>query len=250
MFSTKHSRHHQDWVQRKTKVNGQFQRLLVCRPQVVADYNNHMGGVDQSDQMFRLYSVQSRTRKWWKTLFLHFFDIAVVNAYILWKQWKHEDKKLRMKDGYSILDFRTDLAIQLAELDYVDESFTVPLPLEGMILATVLKPLTEKAQAECLQKGEDALRNLEGPVHPMRGIESVFSGEKRQGHTCQYIHPTDSTAEFAGMLAKPLLEKEWRRRLEWYVLDVVVCPCVSNLVIPKAVVTVLQFFIDLRLISS
>ena len=25
MFSTKHSRHHQDWVQRKTKVNGQFQ---------------------------------------------------------------------------------------------------------------------------------------------------------------------------------------------------------------------------------
>ena len=75
MFSTKYSKDHHDWVQRKTKVNGQFQRSIVCRPQVVADYNNHMGGVDQSDQMFRLYSVQSRTKKWWKTLFLHFLTL-------------------------------------------------------------------------------------------------------------------------------------------------------------------------------
>ena len=70
-----------------------------------------------------------------------------------------------MKDGYSILDFRTDLAIQIAELDYVDESFTVPLPLEAMTLATVLKTLTERARAECLQKGEDALHNPEDHVH-------------------------------------------------------------------------------------
>ena len=40
-----------------------------------------------------------------------FFDIAVVNAYILWKQWKPADINLRMKEGYSMLDFRTDLAI-------------------------------------------------------------------------------------------------------------------------------------------
>ena len=44
MFSTKHSRDHRGWVQRKTKVNSQFQRLIVCRPQVVANCNNYMGG--------------------------------------------------------------------------------------------------------------------------------------------------------------------------------------------------------------
>ena len=68
----------------------------------------------------------------------------------------------------------------------MDESFTVPLPLEGMTLATVLKTLTERAQAECLQKGEDALRNPEGPVHPRRGIDCLQWRKETRSHLPVY----------------------------------------------------------------
>ena len=55
----------------------------------------------------------------------------------------------------------------------MDETFTVPLPFEGMTLDAVLKTLTERAQAECLQKGEDALYcqvnvQLKGGIDPLQ----------------------------------------------------------------------------------
>ena len=122
MYSTMHWGQDFDMALRNTKENGRHQKKPVWRPKCIADYNTYMGGVDLSDQMFMMYSVGSRTRKWWKTLFFHLFDMAVVNAYLLWKHSKPSDLALRMANNYSLLDFRTDLAIQLTELDDADEN--------------------------------------------------------------------------------------------------------------------------------
>jgi hypothetical protein len=40
-------------------------------------------GVDRSDQMLFYYTFAWKTVKWWKKLFLHLFDLAAVNAYIV-----------------------------------------------------------------------------------------------------------------------------------------------------------------------
>jgi len=55
----------------------------AIKPQIVADYNRHMGYVVKGDRMANSYSINCRTWKWTKKLFFHLFDLAILNSYIL-----------------------------------------------------------------------------------------------------------------------------------------------------------------------
>ena len=55
----------------------------TIKPQIVVDYNNHMGYVDKGDRMANSYSISRRTFKWTKKLFFHLLDLAILNSYIL-----------------------------------------------------------------------------------------------------------------------------------------------------------------------
>ena len=50
------------------------------------DYNKNKTGVVRSDQMLSYYTFSRKTVKWWKKLFFHLLDLAVVNAHILYKK--------------------------------------------------------------------------------------------------------------------------------------------------------------------
>ncbi len=47
-------------------------------------WRTYMGGVDKSDQLLSYYGFSHRTVKWWRRVFFHLFDMAIVNAYILY----------------------------------------------------------------------------------------------------------------------------------------------------------------------
>jgi hypothetical protein len=64
------------------------------KPSAVLDYNKYNIGVDKSDQMLSYYSFQRNSVKWWKKLFFHLFNLALVNAHIL--HWKKCTKKFRL----------------------------------------------------------------------------------------------------------------------------------------------------------
>jgi len=54
----------------------------AIQPQIVADYNRHMGHVDKGDRMANPYSINRHTWKWTKKLFFNLFDLVILNSYI------------------------------------------------------------------------------------------------------------------------------------------------------------------------
>jgi len=76
--------------------------LIITKKQtMLLDYNKYKTGEDRLDQMLSYYSFERKMIKWWKKLFLHLCDLAVVSAHILHTKtnqrrfhWKFKKKKL------------------------------------------------------------------------------------------------------------------------------------------------------------
>ena len=52
-------------------------------------YIQFMGGVDLLDGLLSLYRIHIRSKKWYHKLLYHFFDIAVVQSWLLyWRDLK------------------------------------------------------------------------------------------------------------------------------------------------------------------
>ena len=100
----------------------------VRRPNPVGEYNQHMGGVDKSDQLIASYNCLIKCRRWWKTLAFHMIDVACVNSYLLFKEFCRrypDNPDLRAKAKYTPLKFREELCKHLAGI--TDAEF-VPVP--------------------------------------------------------------------------------------------------------------------------
>ena len=86
VMSSKHPGHSSSTVIRNLKdKSGKSCKKEVPIPSMIYNYNRYMNGVDRSDQLIKYYNVLRQTKKYWKTLFFHFIDIAVVNSVIIYK---------------------------------------------------------------------------------------------------------------------------------------------------------------------
>ena len=89
VMSSFHAGHEHTTTKRNTRVNGERKVKIIQQPNAVHQYNQYMGGVDRSDQLIGNYNVLRKTNKYWKTLFFHLLDIAVVNSYILFLEMRY-----------------------------------------------------------------------------------------------------------------------------------------------------------------
>ena len=93
----------------RRKANGQRQ-VEVCVPACLADYQQHMKGVDLLDQMVGYYQIQHRSTKWWRRLFFYFLTVACYNAFVAARSAGGADWKYR-RGGYK--DWLEDLTMEL-----------------------------------------------------------------------------------------------------------------------------------------
>lgn len=77
----------------------------VVKPTCVIDYNSNMGGVDRTDMLLSTTESVRKTVKWYKKVFFHFLDFAVLNSHVIYK----------MKTGENIplLDFQKEVVRSL-----------------------------------------------------------------------------------------------------------------------------------------
>ena len=102
MCSTFHCANDTTIARRNSKgKDGKYVRLELKKPKAVDDYNQNMGGVDRSDQLLASYDVLLKSYRWWKTLFFHMVDLAVVNSYILFQavRERYPDEPLLQRSG-------------------------------------------------------------------------------------------------------------------------------------------------------
>ncbi|XP_029377184.1 piggyBac transposable element-derived protein 4-like [Echeneis naucrates] len=132
MCSSLHKAYGGDTAQRRIKNHdGSWSVRDVPIPQPVKEYNKYMGGVDLSDALIKYFTVSHKTMRWYKKLFLHFVDIAVVNSFILHKELAME----RQRTPLTQKGFREALCLELADFRGVtaesEKAAETPQPQEA-----------------------------------------------------------------------------------------------------------------------
>ncbi|XP_051955931.1 piggyBac transposable element-derived protein 4-like [Xyrauchen texanus] len=84
--STIHSAYTGETVQRKVKSQDTWRTKTFPCPDPVTAYNQHMRGIDLSDQLLHGSVTQQKTMMWYRKIFLHLLDIASTNAFIMHKE--------------------------------------------------------------------------------------------------------------------------------------------------------------------
>lgn len=97
----------------------QKKNVAVDCPQIIREYNSHMGGVDLMDGLIGRYHIKAKSRDPMMRLFYHFVDMAATNAYILYRRINAESLINVSSDENRLLklpEFREEIAAGLVAM--------------------------------------------------------------------------------------------------------------------------------------
>lgn len=112
MLSSRYCNENTDECQRWSKQRKTYER--VQRPEVVQVYNKNMGGVDLTDRMLSICPSRNRTKKWTIRVISHFFDLAVVNSWLQYRQQKLFSGK-KLSEIEQLREFKLNLGCKWIE---------------------------------------------------------------------------------------------------------------------------------------
>lgn len=88
-------------------VRASKQHINIPCPPMIKIYNRHMGGVDMADGLIGRYHIRLKTSKYTNRLFYHLVDLAMINAYVLFKRINNIDTR---NLSYQLPNFRAEVA--------------------------------------------------------------------------------------------------------------------------------------------
>lgn len=72
----------------------------IYKPSAVVDYCHEMGGVDLTDQLLEYYHFLRKSCKWWRKLWVHIFNMVILNAFLLNKNFGLQNKMSQTEYRY------------------------------------------------------------------------------------------------------------------------------------------------------
>lgn len=102
------------WVEKKRKLwhkeRGKKVMVPFFRLNIVDEYNNGMGDVDQADQLRLQYRIHYwlRNQKWWFAIFLWIFECSHTNCYVLYRKFYETHGRKPPRTHY---EFIQDIAL-------------------------------------------------------------------------------------------------------------------------------------------
>lgn len=82
-------------------------------PQIIHEYNKHMGGVDLCDMLMSLYRIELGTKKWYMHIVYYCIGVAVTNGWILYKRHCHQNGITQRSKLLTLLEFQARIADSL-----------------------------------------------------------------------------------------------------------------------------------------
>ncbi|KAL1462085.1 hypothetical protein MTO96_027313 [Rhipicephalus appendiculatus] len=115
-------------------------------PQVIVEYNRHMGGVDKLDFVMSLYPIRAKTKKWPVRVISHLTSFALANS---WLQYLRDASAegLQRKETKDMLEFQTDVALSLIRSNRPSEKKKGRPSLESLQKSSVSDTIHEVAHA-------------------------------------------------------------------------------------------------------
>ncbi|KAG3230934.1 hypothetical protein PI124_g23969 [Phytophthora idaei] len=101
-------------------------RINIPCPSSIKDYHRWMGGVDLHDQLrLQRYSLQLsvRFRKYCRAIFLGLVDMAIVNAYIVYREAQRQHGN-HPADHAGFLQILQTQLLQTTGADFIEESYS------------------------------------------------------------------------------------------------------------------------------
>jgi len=139
--------------------------VTVTQPNLIAEYNANMGGVDMLDNFVAKYRITLKGKKWWWPLFINFVDVALCNAWNLHRAIHGKELDL--------LEFRRRVTISLLKTE-PEESSTSSIDHNPLLTGrpSALKILTDPRKSS----GEHYIaKNLDGRRIRCRECKSTTS---------------------------------------------------------------------------
>ena len=75
----------------------------IYKPAAIVEYTKQMGGVDLSDQLMNYYNFLHRSCKWWRKLWVHLFNMVILNGHVLNKAFGHQNNVSHYEYRYMLI---------------------------------------------------------------------------------------------------------------------------------------------------